>query len=283
MKTLGVPALQQELAEPRRRGALIGFVPTMGALHAGHLSLIRRARSENDFVVVSVFVNPLQFGPSEDFDSYPRDLVADSVKAEEAEADFLFAPTADEMYPAGGISTRVDPGPIGEVLEGHFRPGFFVGVATVCLKLFNLVRPDRAYFGEKDAQQLAVIKQIIRELDFPLEIIGCPTVREDDGLAVSSRNAYLDPEARQAAVVLSQALFAASAEAESGQDSAEILKKTVLETVSREPSVELQYVEVVDAETFAPLDEIQDSATIALAAFVGGARLIDNVSIRRQK
>ena len=283
MKVVGAAQLPRELEDARGRGDRIGFVPTMGALHEGHLSLIRRAREENDIVVVSVFINPLQFGPSEDFDLYPRDLDTDAAKADEAGADLLFAPSADEMYPEGEISSRVDPGPIGERLEGHFRPGFFVGVATVCVKLFNLVRPTRAYFGEKDAQQLAVIKQVVRELDIPLEIIGCPTIREDDGLAMSSRNTYLDPEARRAAAVLSRALFEAKDEANSGQRSAEILKKRVIETVRQEGGVELQYVEVVDQETFQPIDELGEPSTIALAAFVGGARLIDNVTIRRQK
>lgn len=251
----------------------VGFVPTMGALHEGHLSLIRKARAYNDEVVVSIFVNPLQFGPSEDFEQYPRDPDGDSRKATEAGADRLLTPTVEEMYP---IETRVDPGPIGEVLEGQFRPGFLVGVATVCVKLFNLVQPHRAYFGEKDAQQLAVIRQVVKDLSLPVEIVGCPTIREPDGLAMSSRNAYLDPEARRAAVVLSQALFEARDSSECG---ALALKKLVTERVAEEPAVELEYVEAVDPQTFQPLNEVTEKAILALAAFVGGTRLIDNVEV----
>lgn len=253
----------------------LGLVPTMGALHEGHLSLIRKARGENDEVVVSVFVNPLQFGPSEDFNEYPRDLEGDTRKAAEAGADRLFTPRVEEMYP---IETRIDPGPIGEVLEGLFRPGFFVGVATVCVKLFNLIQPHRAYFGEKDAQQLAVIRQVVKDLNLPIEIIGCPTIREPDGLAMSSRNAYLRPEERRAAVVLSKALFEAR---DSGETIADGLKKLVTERVAEEPAVELQYVEVVDPTTFQPINEVTERATLALAAFIGGTRLIDNMEVQR--
>lgn len=251
----------------------VGFVPTMGALHEGHLSLIRKAREDNDEVVVSIFVNPLQFAPSEDFEKYPRDRETDSRLAIEAGAGRLLIPTVDEMYP---IDSRIDPGPIGEVLEGHFRPGFFVGVATVCVKLFNIVQPQRAYFGEKDAQQLAVIKQVVGDLNLPLEVVGCPTVREPDGLAMSSRNVYLEPESRRAAVVLSKALFEAR---DSGEASADALKKLVKERVLEEPAVELQYIEAVDPKTFQPVSEITERAILALAAFVGGTRLIDNVEV----
>lgn len=254
----------------------VGFVPTMGALHEGHLSLVRTAREQNDEVVVSIFVNPLQFGPSEDFERYPRDMQGDSQKAIEAGATRLLTPTVDEMYP---IETRIDPGPIGDVLEGQFRPGFFVGVATVCVKLFNLVQPHRAYFGEKDAQQLAVIRQVAKDLNLPIEIIRGPTIRETDGLAMSSRNAYLQPEQRRAAVVLSKALFEAR---DSGEYSADALKKIVTERVAEEPAVELQYVEAVDPLTFQSVSEItgrSDGAVLALAAFVGETRLIDNVEV----
>ncbi|MGH9196355.1 MAG: pantoate--beta-alanine ligase, partial [Acidimicrobiia bacterium] len=208
MKSLDLEALRKEIAQDRAAGRTIGFVPTMGALHDGHLSLVRRARSENDRVVASIFVNPLQFGPKDDFKKYPRDLRGDSALAESAGADYLFAPEVDEMYPRGQIQTAIEVGEIGDVLEGHFRPGHFGGVATVCVKLFNIVSPDRAYFGCKDAQQLAVVRQVVRELDLPLEIVPCATVREADGVAMSSRNRYLSDEERKAASAIPRGLFA---------------------------------------------------------------------------
>lgn len=277
MKIVGLSDLRDEL---RASGAKsIGLVPTMGALHEGHLSLIRRARQENDVTVVSIFVNPLQFGPAEDFDKYPRDLDADAAKAAAEGTDLVFAPQASEMYPNGELSTRIDPGPSGEILEGHFRPGFFPGVATVCVKLFNIVQPQRAYMGEKDAQQLAVIRQVVRDLNLPIEIVGCPTVREPDGLAMSSRNVYLDAESRKAATVLSAGLFEAKELFDSGETSAEILKKTVSERIREEPLVRLQYVEVVDRETFQPIETVAGPAVAAVAAFLGETRLIDNVTL----
>lgn len=279
MKRLDAKAMRLETADDRAQGITIGFVPTMGALHEGHLSLIRRAREENDRVVVSIFINPLQFGSSEDLATYPRDLEGDAAKCEEAGVDYLFAPSVEEIYPNGTIATSVEVGPIGEVLEGHFRPGFFTGVATVCVKLFSLVGPDRAYFGQKDAQQLAVIRQVVRDLDLPLEIVACPTIRDHDRLAASSRNFYLDVEGRKAALVLSKALFAASREALTGELEALALEELVKSTIGAEPLAELQYVKVVDPETFQPVDHLEDRAVIAVAAFVKGTRLIDNVVI----
>lgn len=279
MNQVDAKALRLEIAHDRSSGKTIGFVPTMGALHEGHLALVRRAISENERVVVSIFVNPLQFGPRDDFAAYPRDLESDAAKASKAGVDYLFAPKVDEIYPRGAIDTRVDPGPIGEVLEGHFRPGFFTGVATVCVKLFNLVAPDRAYFGQKDAQQLAVVRQVVSDLDLPLEIVACPTVREPGGLAMSSRNAYLSKEDRVAALVLSRALFEAEKSARSGERDAAALERLVTDLIAKRPGVRLQYVEVVDPDTFQAIDEISDRAVVALAAFVGKARLIDNVQI----
>ncbi|MGH2706267.1 MAG: pantoate--beta-alanine ligase [Actinomycetota bacterium] len=267
------------IAEARRHRRSLGFVPTMGFLHRAHLELVRRANRENDAVVVSIFVNPLQFGPHEDLAAYPRDLDRDRALLEEARVAILFAPDVGEMYPAGPIETVIDVGRIGEVGEGRFRPGHFNGVATVCLKLFAIVGADCAYFGQKDAQQLAVIRQIVRDLDLAVEIVGCPTVREPDGLAMSSRNHYLDPVARRAAAVLPRALLAAADAARAGTRSAAALAAIVERIVEAEPGVALQYIEVADPGTFESLDEVRGPAVLALAAFVGEARLIDNVGL----
>jgi pantoate--beta-alanine ligase len=271
--------LRLNLEEDRAAGKTIGFVPTMGALHRGHMELIKLARQHNDRVVISIFVNPLQFGPSEDFESYPRDSEGDFAKAQQAGVDYLFEPSVEEMYPGGKLETRVEVSRIGEILEGHFRPGHFAGVATVCVKLFNIIGPDRAYFGEKDAQQLAVIRQVVRDLDLPVEIVGCPTVRDPDGLASSSRNLRLDSRSRKAATVLSRALFEAERRVLQGERSSAAIKRLVSGLVAKDPRVDLQYVEVVDPESFEPLEEIAGPATIALAAFVGRTRLIDNVTV----
>lgn len=258
----------------------MGLVPTMGALHQGHRSLIRAARAANDVVVASIFVNPLQFGPQEDFARYPRDIDADSALASSAGVDHLFVPSVAEMYP-GGIATRVDVGPVGDVGEGRWRPGFFSGVATVCLKLFGIVRPDRAYFGQKDAQQLAVIRQVVADLDLPLEIVGCETVREPDGLAISSRNAYLDSPGRAAAPALARALFAARDAAWAGEDSGAELCRQVGECLAHVPGLHLQYAEVFGTHTFAPQERVGRAAILAAAATIGGTRLIDNVLLEK--
>ena len=271
--------LAAALAGERREGRTVGFVPTMGALHEGHLSLLRRARADNDVVVASVFVNPLQFGPTDDFARYPRNLEADAALAAEAGADHLFAPDVAEMYPRGSIATRVDVGPIGDIGEGAWRPGFFAGVATVCCKLFHIVGPDRAYFGQKDAQQLAVIRQLVADLDLPVEIAGCPTVREHDGLALSSRNAYLDPEARRAAPALAAALAAARDAAAGGEESAKELRRVVETCLGAEPGIHLQYVDLFDPDTFPARERLNGRGILAAAAYVGGTRLIDNVEL----
>ena len=272
-------ALAAALSGERRDGRTVGFVPTMGALHAGHVSLLERARADNDVVVASIFVNPLQFGPSDDFARYPRDLGADAAVAAEAGVDHLFAPDVAEMYPRGSIATRVDVGPIGDIGEGAWRPGFFAGVATVCCKLFHIVGPDRAYFGQKDAQQLAVIRQLVADLDLPLEIVGCPTVREHDGLALSSRNAYLDPEARRAAPALAAALAAARDAAAGGEESVAELRWIVETCLEAEPAIHLQYVDLFDPATFSARERLDGRGVLAAAAYVGGTRLIDNVEL----
>jgi pantoate--beta-alanine ligase len=271
--------LRRTLDAARSAGHSIGFVPTMGALHEGHVSLIRKARAENDRVVVSIFVNPLQFGPAEDFDRYPRDPEGDAAEVEQAGADYLFTPETGEVYPRGAIKTRVEPGRIGDVAEGLSRPGFFTGVATVCVKLFNATGPARVYFGEKDAQQLAVIKQVVAELDIPVEVVACPTVREPDGLAMSSRNAYLDHEQREAATILSRALFEAADRVATGERKAEKVARFVEDAVASEPKLQLEYVHVVDPDTFEPIEDITAPATVAVAAKTGDTRLIDNIRV----
>lgn len=274
-------SLQAALAPERRAGRSIGFVPTMGALHEGHASLMRAARAGSDIVVASIFVNPLQFGPAEDFSRYPRDLAADTRLAARCGVDHLFVPSAQEIYPAGPPATRVEVGPIGQVGEGRWRPGFFSGVATVCLKLFHIVGPDQAWFGQKDAQQLAMIRQMVADLDLQVAIAGCPTVREADGLAVSSRNAYLDPVARRVAPALAHALFAAREAVDAGVSSAAEVRRVVRDHLAAVPGVRLQYAELFDPDTFACRDEVGEAAVLAAAAEVGGTRLIDNVVLER--
>lgn len=262
-----------------RRGQQAGFVPTMGSLHEGHIALIRRACADNDVVIVSIFVNPLQFGPSEDFTRYPRSLEADLDACERAGADIVFAPSVDEMYPRPEAETRVVVGRIGDVGEGVFRPGHFDGVATVCTKLFGMVGPCRAYFGQKDAQQLAVIRQVTADLNIDVEVVECPTVREPDGLAMSSRNRYLSEEQRKAATVIYGALSAAAQMAASGEYRAQALLDRVAREVEGQPGVALQYVELADPVTFERLDTVEDGAVLQLAASLGTTRLIDNIVI----
>ncbi len=271
----------------RRQGLSVGFVPTMGALHAGHLSLLRRARQECDRVVASIFVNPLQFGQNEDFDSYPRNLEADAALAQGVGCDLIFAPSVEEMYPEE-IRTVVSVSGLSEGLCGSSRPGHFDGVATVVAKLFNIVTADRAYFGRKDAQQLAVIKKMARDLDFPVTVVGCPTVREADGLACSSRNAYLEGEARSAALCLYRGLRAASRLVSEGERRADVLERAVMAEVQAEPLATLDYAELRDWATMAKLDRLPEDgeAILAVAAYIsnpppasGKARLIDNVFI----
>jgi pantoate--beta-alanine ligase len=274
--------LRAALRRPRREGLSIGLVPTMGFLHEGHLALLRAARAECDLVVMSLFVNPTQFGPGEDLERYPRDEARDLALAGEEGVDFVYAPAPEEVYPdAFGSSVQVG-GPLTEVLDGERSrrgPGHFHGVTTVVAKLFNTVQPDVAYFGQKDAQQAAVIRRMVADLDFPVRIEVLPTVREPDGLAMSSRNAYLDPEQRQRAAALSRALAAAEREALAGDLAAGL---DAARRELREAGIEPEYLEARDAETLEPAAELgRRPVLIALAAQVGEARLIDNVLIRQ--
>ena len=278
-----IRALSQEW---RVAGQRVGLVPTMGALHEGHLALVRRARNENDRLVVSVFVNPAQFGRGEDFERYPRDYDRDYEQLREAGCDAIFAPGVEEMYGEGsadlssGEQVFVDAGNLGGMWEGAERPGHFRGVATVVTMLFHAVVPHRAYFGEKDYQQLKIIQKMVRDLLFDVEIVPCPTVRERDGLAMSSRNAYLSPEERKAAAVLSQALNAAVRLAKQGERDAERLAGRMREACDAEPLVSLRYAAVVDAETLSPLKSLgYRPARALIAAHVGGTHLIDNVEM----
>jgi pantoate--beta-alanine ligase len=259
----------------REPGGAVGLVPTMGALHAGHLSLVEAARRENDRVVVSVFVNPTQFGPTEDYSLYPRDLEGDGALLARAGADLLFAPSVEEMYPPG-METAVDVGSVAFPLEGERRPGHFRGVATVVLKLLGIATPDRAYFGEKDAQQLAVIRRLVADLDVPVQIRPCPIVREADGLALSSRNAYLSAEERRAAPVLFRALEAAESRWRAGERDGDTLRRAMAATLATEPRVRVDYASVADPETFREVEAAAGPVHLLLAAFVGKARLIDN-------
>lgn len=253
----------------------VGFVPTMGYLHAGHLSLVERARQECASVVVSIFVNPTQFGPNEDLAKYPRDLPRDLSMLQEAGVDLVWTPTPEEMYPPN-FQTWVTVEHLAAPLEGAHRPGHFRGVTTVVTKLFNAVQPHKAYFGQKDAQQAAVIRQMTRDLNFPIEIVVCPTVREADGLAMSSRNTYLNPEERRAATVLFRALSAAEAAYRQGERDAETLRRIVRQVIESEPLARLQYVSCADFETLQELEQVEGKALLSLAVFIGQTRLIDN-------
>ncbi|MEE8421980.1 MAG: pantoate--beta-alanine ligase [Dehalococcoidia bacterium] len=257
----------------------VGLVPTMGALHDGHLSLVRRAREECETVVASLFVNPTQFGPNEDFDRYPRDEARDLALFERDGTNIVFAPSVDEMYP-GTLATTVTLGGIAERLEGATRPGHLDGVATVVAKLFNIVQPDRAYFGQKDGQQLRVIRTFVRDLDMPIEVVGCPTVREQDGLALSSRNVYLGAEERAQALSLSRGLRRAEAAFEDGARDAETLRRLVREEIEAQPLAEIDYVSLADSESLDELDgDVAGEALLSLAVRLGATRLIDNVTL----
>jgi pantoate--beta-alanine ligase len=252
----------------------VGLVPTMGYLHEGHLSLIRRAREDCDHVAVSIFVNPTQFGPKEDLAKYPRDLDRD-LKLIEPYTDLLWLPTAEIMY-LPGYQTWVEVESVTRPLEGAMRPAHFRGVTTVVAKLFNAVQPDRAYFGQKDAQQAAVIRQMVRDLNFPIEIVVCPIVREPDGLAMSSRNIYLDPEQRRAAVVLNRSLREAKEAYDNGERDAGMLRQIMKDALASEPLAEVQYVSCADYDTLEELTEIKGKALLSMAVFIGKTRLIDN-------
>ena len=254
----------------------LGLVPTMGALHEGHMALVRHARSENASTCASIFVNPSQFGPSEDHSRYPRDLTADLAMLEEAGVDLVFVPSTAEVYPQG-FDTYVDVGSTADKLEGSSRPGHFRGVATVVCKLLSMVRPDRAYFGQKDAQQCLVIKRLNADLNLGAEIVAVPTVRDHDGLALSSRNAYLGPEERKAALVLYRSLCLARERWDRGDADAEDVRRQMRNMIEREPAASIDYVSIADGETLEELDTIRTPALVSLAVRIGETRLIDNV------
>ncbi len=262
--------LRQQLAEP------VGLVPTMGYLHEGHLALVKQARSETPSVVVSIFVNPTQFGPQEDFKQYPRDTQCDLALLEMEGTDIVFMPSVAEMYPPQ-FNSWVEVSKVTERLEGASRPGHFRGVTTVVAKLFNIVQPTRAYFGQKDAQQAIVIKKMVADLNMSLEIVTVPTVREPDGLAMSSRNAYLNPEERQAALVLYQALSLAQELWSQGEKDAERIRQDIIALIKKQPLANIDYVSIADTETLGELDTVKSPALVSLAVRIGKTRLIDNV------
>jgi pantoate--beta-alanine ligase len=262
--------LRHKLPEP------VGFVPTMGYLHEGHLVLVRRARAENSSVVASIFVNPTQFGPQEDFDKYPRNPQRDLAMLEKEKVDIVFMPSVAEMYPPQ-FDSWVEAGKVTERLEGATRPGHFRGVTTVVAKLFNIVQPTRAYFGQKDAQQALVIKKMVADLNMNLEVIVAPTVREPDGLAMSSRNIYLNPEERKAAVVLYQALGLAQKLWSQGVKDAQNIRQQMTDLIQKQPLANIDYISIADAETLDELDTVRPPALVSLAVKIGKTRLIDNV------
>ena len=272
--------LRRHVAAWHRAGERVGFVPTMGALHAGHLALVRRARELAPRTVVSIFVNPTQFNHADDLDRYPRTPERDAELLAAEGTDLLFLPPVEEIYPPGD-ATRVELAGPAEGLEGAKRPGHFRGVATVVTRLFNLVQPDLAVFGEKDAQQLAVVRRMVRDLHQPVEIVALETVREPDGLAMSSRNALLSAEDRRHALVLHRALEAARRAIEAGERDAAVVRRTMLAVLAEEPAAEAEYAEVVDADGFQPLDRLPAAGRVVLpvAAWVGGVRLIDNLQV----
>ena len=275
-----IDATRAHLAAARRSGHRIGLVPTMGALHAGHRALIERARRSCGYVVVSIFVNPQQFGPNEDYERYPQPIEADLDVCRADEVDLVFHPAGSEMYPDEGLTTvRVDH--LTDGLCGADRPGHFDGVATVVAKLFNIVQPDRAYFGEKDFQQLAVVRRLVRDLDWPIEVLGCPTVREPDGLAISSRNRYLDPQQRRQAACLYRALRRAADAVAAGSVAAAVLQAGIERDLRAAGPVEIDYVRIVDPDTLEDVERIGQRARICLAVRIGPCRLIDNLAVSR--
>jgi pantoate--beta-alanine ligase len=273
-----IPEVRSAVAAARSAGATVGFVPTMGALHDGHLSLIRRARQECGFVVVSIFVNPTQFGPHEDLSRYPRPFDRDVGLCAQEHVDLVFAPDEATVYPVG-FTTFVDVQGLGTRLEGASRPGHFRGVATVVAKLFHMVAPDVAYFGQKDAQQVAVIRQMVRDLDLPVDIRICPIVREKDGLALSSRNAYLSDDERSSALALSRCLYAAKGLIDAGCRDADSVRHKMRGVLESAPAVAIDYAQLVDPVTFEPVAEITGPVLAVVAARVGKTRLIDNLPI----
>ena len=269
-----IDELRKEVKEWKKSGLTVGLVPTMGFLHEGHKSLIHRAVVENDKVVVSNFVNPSQFGPNEDYESYPRDQKKDFELCENEGAAIMFAPTPEEMYCDPKAYVAIND--LSEKLCGKTRPIHFRGVQTVVLKLFHIVTPDRAYFGQKDAQQLAVIKRMVKDLNVDTQIIGCPIIREEDGLAKSSRNTYLNTEERKAALVLSRSLSIGKKLVEAGEKDAKAVKDAITAEINKEPLAKIDYVDVVDFDTITPVDEIKGTTLVAIAVYIGKTRLIDN-------
>lgn len=277
MKTIETVGEMTELAKAwRKEGKQVGLVPTMGYLHQGHLSLAKAAKLDCDIVVMSIFVNPTQFGPNEDYEAYPRDLSHDQALAESVGVDYLFAPQPNDMYPKG-YSTFVNVEGVTDHLCGAKRPGHFRGVATVVSKLFHIVQPEKAYFGQKDGQQVAVLRRMVRDLNMPVEIIARPIVREGDGVALSSRNVYLTDQQRQQAVVLSQGLAQARELFIQGERDSEALKKVVTDVIASAPLAKIDYVELVDGDTMASIDRITGKAMLAVAVYFGNTRLIDNL------
>ncbi|MCS7298590.1 MAG: pantoate--beta-alanine ligase [Spirochaetia bacterium] len=277
MRVIQKPSeIQREMLNIKKSGKSIGFVPTMGALHEGHLSLVRRSKSENDVTVVSIFVNPKQFGPKEDFNKYPRNFERDKELLDKEGVDYIFHPSVEDMYPEG-YETYVDLERLPNHLCGLSRPGHFRGVATVVAKLFNIVQPDRAYFGQKDYQQAKIIKRMVEDLNFPIEIVVMPIVREEDGLAMSSRNTYLSPEERKNASILYKSLQKAKDLILSGEKDVSKIKNEMVKMISSIES-RIDYIEIVEPETLEKIDRIPEKGTvvIALAVYIGNARLIDN-------
>lgn len=272
-----VEEVRKQIKEWKMQGQSIGFVPTMGYLHEGHKSLIDCARKENDRVVVSIFVNPMQFGPAEDLADYPRDLEHDTQICESAGADLIFHPEPEEIY-AGDFCSFVDMSVLTEGLCGKTRPVHFRGVCTVVTKLFNIVTPDRAYFGQKDGQQLAVIRRMVRDLNMDIQIVGCPIVREEDGLAKSSRNTYLSPEERKAALILSQAVRLGAELAKTEKDAGKVVL-AMKNKIQTEPLARIDYVEAVDALSMQPVKTLEGGCMLAMAVYIGNTRLIDNVLV----
>jgi pantoate--beta-alanine ligase len=262
----------------RRKGKKIGFVPTMGALHIGHISLIEKAKKQTDFVVVSIFVNPTQFGPSEDFNKYPRPIKSDLAMCRKAGVDVVFAPTAEQMYPRENL-TWVNVEKLAEQLCGRFRPGHFRGVATVCAKLFNIVAPDVAFFGQKDAQQAIVIKRMVTDLNTPLKIVVCPTVRQADGLAVSSRNQYLTEQQKKDAALIYKSLRKCRKLIDDGVTDSKTIINQMRKMLQQAPSIKIEYISIVDAETLQELKKVDSKALTAVAVKIGSTRLIDNILV----
>ncbi len=268
--------MKSESRSARRSGKRLGFVPTMGALHVGHLSLVRAARASSDVVTASIFVNPTQFGPNEDLAKYPRSFERDCEMFEREGVDVVFAPSVEEMYPAGGV-TWVTVEELSNKLDGRSRPGHFRGVTTVVAKLFHIVEPDAAFFGQKDAAQVAIIRRMVRDLNLPVEIVVCPIVRDADGLAMSSRNAYLNPDERKRALVLHRSLMRVQELEASGEHDASKLIAAGREEFNRDTAVRLDYFEIVNPETLDPVQDSSQGALVAVAAYVGSTRLIDNL------